>query len=51
MVILGVIVVALAILFSLTAVALRASGQLRHPIRAGVALAAVLALGLALLVE
>jgi hypothetical protein len=51
MVILGVIVVALAILFSLTSLALRASGQLRHPLRVGVALAALLVLGLALLAD
>jgi len=48
---LGVIVVALAILFSLTAFALRASDQLAHPTRVGVALAALFVLGLALLAD
>ena len=51
MVVLGVIAVALAILFSLTAFALQAVGRLPHPARAGAALAALLALGLALLAD
>lgn len=48
---LGVILTALALLFLLTTLALAASGALRHPLRAGISLAAVLALGLALLAE
>jgi hypothetical protein len=51
MVIVGVIVVALAILFSLTAFALRVSGQLRHPARVGAALAGLFVLGLALMAD
>jgi hypothetical protein len=48
---LGVILTALATLFLLTTLALTASEQLRHPIRIGGALAALLVLGLALLAE
>jgi hypothetical protein len=48
---LAVILTALAIPFLLTTLALSASGQLRHPIRVGVALTAVLILGLALLAD
>jgi len=48
---LAVILTAFAILFLLTTLALSASGQVRHPIRAGGALTAVLILGLALLAE
>jgi hypothetical protein len=48
---LAVILTALAILFLLTTLALTASGQVRHPIRSGGALTAMLVLGLALLAE
>ncbi len=47
----GVIVTALAVLFLLTVLALSAGGQLRHPLRAVVALTVLLVLGLALLAE
>ena len=47
----AVILTALAILFLLTTLALGASGQLRHPIRVGGGLVAMLILGLALLAE
>jgi hypothetical protein len=47
----GVILTALALLFSLTALALRAASGLRHPYRVAAALAATLALGIALLLE
>ena len=47
----AVIFTALAILFLLTALALAASGQLRHPIRVGGALAVTLSLGLLLLAD
>jgi hypothetical protein len=49
--VLGVISTALAILFLLTTLALTASGQIRHPIRIGGSLTAMLLLGLALLAE
>jgi hypothetical protein len=48
---LAVIVTALAIQFLLTALALSATNQLRHPVRVAVALAACLLLGLVLLSE
>jgi hypothetical protein len=48
---LAVILTALAILFLLTTLAFTASGQVRHPIRIGCALTALLLLGLALLAE
>jgi hypothetical protein len=48
---LGVILTALAILFLLATLALAASGALRHPVRASISLAALLALGLALLAD
>jgi hypothetical protein len=47
----GVILTALAILFLLTTLALAAGGALRHPFRVGISLAALLALGLALLAD
>jgi hypothetical protein len=46
---LAVVLVALAILFGLTALALVAARELAHPIRAVLALAALLSVGLALL--
>ena len=49
MFLLGVVLVALALLFLLTALALRAAGFLRHPWTAAGAIAATLAVGLALL--
>jgi hypothetical protein len=51
MIVLAVVLVALAILFSLTAMALWASGQLRHPVGATVGLAALLVVGLALFLD
>ncbi len=51
MLLLAVLVLALAMLFLLTALALGASGQLRHPYRVALALAAALVVGAALLVE
>jgi hypothetical protein len=48
---LGVILTALAILFLLTTLALATSGQLRHPMRTGGTLTAVLILGLVLLAD
>jgi hypothetical protein len=48
---LGVILTALAILFLLTTLALAACETLRHPLRATISLAALLALGLALLAD
>jgi hypothetical protein len=47
----GVILTALALLFFLTALALRAAGLLAHPYRVALALAATLAVGVALLLE
>lgn len=49
--VLGVIFTALAVVFLLTTLALLASGQVRHPIRIGGSLTALLLLGLALLAE
>jgi hypothetical protein len=51
MALLAVVLTALAILFSLTAMALGASGQLRHPFGVTVGLAALLVFGLALLLD
>jgi hypothetical protein len=48
---LGVILVALGVLFSLTALALRSTDQLLHPYVAAVILAATLAFGLILIVD
>lgn len=48
---LAVILTALAILFLLTTFALAANGQLRHPIGTAAALTALLAAGLALLLD
>ena len=48
---LGVAVVAVAVLFGLTALALAASGRLGHPVRVAAAVAAVLAIGIALTLE
>jgi hypothetical protein len=48
---LGVVLTALAILFLLTTMALWASEELRHPMRVTAALVALLAMGLALLLE
>jgi hypothetical protein len=47
--VLGVVVVALGTLFLLTALALGAAGRLCHPYRAGLAVAATLIVGAALL--
>lgn len=47
----GVILVALATLFSLTTLAFSAAGTLRHPLRIGALLAALLLVGLALLIQ
>lgn len=49
MLLLGVVVTALAVLFSLTALAFASSGRLGQPYRVGAALATALAVGLALL--
>ena len=49
MFLLGVILTVLAVLFSLTTLALRTSGQLRHTKGAAVALVATFMAGLALL--
>jgi hypothetical protein len=51
MFLLGVILTSLAILFLLTSLALNAGGQLRHPLRVGAALTAILIVGFALLSE
>jgi hypothetical protein len=48
---LGVILYALALLFTLTALALRATNQLGHPYRVAAVLAATLVLSLALLFD
>ena len=48
---LSVVLIALAVLFLLTAMALWASAQLRHPVRVVVALVGLLVVGLALLLE
>jgi len=45
----GVIVTSVTVLFFLTALALRADGLLRHPVRVAMALGFALVLGLALL--
>jgi cytochrome bd-type quinol oxidase subunit 2 len=47
----AVILLALAVLYLLTTLALSASGQLRHPIRVAGALTALLVLGLVLLAD
>jgi hypothetical protein len=51
MVLVAVVLVALAVLFLLTALALAASNQLPHPYRTGVAIGAAFILGLALLLD
>jgi uncharacterized protein YqfA (UPF0365 family) len=51
MILLAVVLTALAILFSLTAMALWASEQLRHPVGVTVGLAALLVVGLALFLD
>jgi uncharacterized protein YqfA (UPF0365 family) len=51
MIVLAVVLTALAILFSLTAMALWASEQLRHPVGVTVGLAALLVVGLALFLD
>ncbi len=51
MFLLGVVVVALGMLFLLTALALGAAGRFDHPVRVALALAAALVLGIALIVE
>jgi hypothetical protein len=48
---LGVVLTALAILFGLTGLAFWAGGRVSHPVRILLALAALLLLGLALLME
>ena len=47
----GVILVALAVLFSLTTLAFSAAGLLRHPLRIVALLTALLVIGLALLLQ
>lgn len=47
----GVVVTALAVLFGLTGLAFWAGGRVSHPVRILLALAALLLLGLALLLE
>lgn len=49
--IVAVTVVALAVLFLLTALALGASGRLRHPLRVGAGLTGAFVLGVALLID
>jgi hypothetical protein len=51
MLLLAVTIVALATLFLLTALALGTTGQMRHPVRVVVVLAAALVIGVALLYE
>jgi hypothetical protein len=51
MFLLAVMLIALAMLFLLTALALGAGGQLRHPARIAIATAAAIVIGIALLVE
>jgi hypothetical protein len=51
MVLLAVVLIVLAILFSLTTMALWASDQLRHPVGVMLALGALLVLGLALFLD
>ena len=48
---LGVVLTALALLFMLASLSLRAAGRLSHPLRAALALAATLVLGIVLLLE
>jgi hypothetical protein len=48
---LAVVVIALSLLFLLTALALGAAHRLHHPYRVGLALASALLIGLAILVE
>jgi hypothetical protein len=48
---LAVVVVALATLFLLTALALGAAGEVRHPYRAGLAISSALVVGAALVYE
>jgi hypothetical protein len=51
MFLLAVVVIALATLFLLTALALGAAGEMRHPVRAILAIVAALIVGIALLYE
>ena len=51
MFLLAVVLIALSLLFLLTALALGAAQQLRHPYRAAIALACALLVGLAIMVE
>ena len=51
MFLLAVVIIALALLFLLTALALGAAHQLNHPYRIGLALVCALLIGLAILVE
>jgi len=51
MFVVGVILVALALLFGLTELALAADGRVRHPLRIVLVLCAALAIGLAFLME
>jgi hypothetical protein len=51
MFLLAVVIVALATLFFLTALALGAAGEMRHPVRSVVAVVAALIVGIALLYE
>lgn len=51
MFLLAVVIVALATLFLLTALALGAAGEMRHPIRSLLAIGAALVVGIALLYE
>lgn len=48
---LAVVIIALSLLFLLTALALGAAHQLQHPYRVGIALACALLIGIAILVE
>jgi hypothetical protein len=47
----AVVVIALGTLFLLTALALGSAGEIRHPYRAAIAIAAALLIGVALLYE
>ena len=51
MFLLAVVIIALSLLFLLTALALGAAHQLQHPYRVGIALACALLIGIAILVE
>jgi hypothetical protein len=51
MFLLAVVIIALATLFLLTALALGAAGEMRHPIRSVLVIAAALIVGIALLYE